>query len=103
MKFPVELKSTKTIILEGTHLSTFNDIKILLDIQNINLNFEENCVKEGTYKGKMCKYVTGKLTYTPTSCEVCGTSNENYTIYKNGTQLSRITLPITGVHPTYLL
>jgi len=84
-------------------LSSFNDIKILLDIQDINLQFENNCVKEGTYKGKPCKYVTGKLTYIPTSCEVCKASNDNYNVYKNGTQLSRITLPITGVHPTYLL
>lgn len=84
-------------------MSSFNDIKILLDIQDINLQFENNCVKEGTYKGKPCKYVTGKLTYIPTSCEVCKASNDNYNVYKNGTQLSRITLPITGVHPTYLL
>lgn len=84
-------------------MSTVNDIKILLDIQDSNLYFEENCVKEGTYKGKRCKYVTGKLSYTPTSCEVCKASNENYDVYKNGTQLSRITLPITGVYPTYLL
>src|SRR5690625_2342659 len=27
----------------------------------------------------------------------------NNTVYKNGTQTSRITLPISGMHPTYLL
>ena len=84
-------------------MSHVNDIKTLLDIQDLNLNFEEGCVSEGKYKGISCTYVTGKLTYTPTSCEVCGTSNESYTVYKNGTQRSRITLPITGIRPTYLL
>src|SRR5699024_6578037 len=28
--------------------------------------------------------------------------NEDYTIYKNGTKTSRITLPISGAYPTYL-
>ncbi len=51
--------------------------------------------------GKPCKYVTGKLTYIPTFCGVCSASNKKYDVYINGRQLSRITLPITGVHPTY--
>ncbi len=84
-------------------MSISNDIKNLLDIQDLNLIFEESCVKEGIHKGNTCKFITGKLTYTPSSCEVCGASNQGYTVYKNGTQLSRITLPISGVHPTYLL
>lgn len=84
-------------------MSYSNDIKILLDIQDTNIVFEEDCVNEGTFKGKPCKYITGKLTYTPTSCEECGTENKDFTVYKNGMQTSRITLPITGVNPTYLL
>src|SRR5690625_309890 len=75
---------------------------MLLDIQDENIVFEENCVKEGLFKGKTCKFITGKLTYTPTHCKKCGVKNEDYTIYKNGTQTSRITLPISGVHTTYL-
>ena len=51
------------------------------------------------FKGQACKYVTGKLTYLRRNC---GVENEVYTIYKNGTQTARITLPIAGVHPTYL-
>ena len=43
-------------------------IKSLLDIQDPNIIFDEDCVKEGTYKGKPCKYISGKLTYTPTHC-----------------------------------
>jgi len=81
-------------------LSYSNSIKSLLDILDININLDENCVKEGTYKGKRCKYIAGKLTYTPTHCGQCGVKNTNFTVYKNGTQLSRITLPITGVNPT---
>lgn len=84
-------------------MSYSNDIRTVLDIQDLNITFEENCIKEGRYKGKPCKYITGKLTYDPTHCEACGFKNKDYTIYKNGTQISRITLPITGIHPTYLL
>lgn len=80
-----------------------NSIKSLLDIQDLNITFEESCVKEGVFKEKPCKYISGKLTYNPTHCEKCDVENIDYTVYKNGTQLSRITLPITGVNPTYLL
>ncbi len=57
----------------------------------------------GTFKGKKCKFITGRLSYTPTHCEACGIENQNYTIYKNGTQTSRITRPFHGMYPTYLL
>lgn len=83
-------------------MSYSHDIKTLLDIQDIHIHFEKNCIQEGQYKGKPCKYITGKLTYHPTHCEACGIENTNYTVYKNGTQRSRITLPIAGIHPTYL-
>jgi len=75
----------------------------LLDIHDVNINVYENSVKEGTYKRKRCKYISGKLTYTPTHYVKCGVKNTDFTVYKNGTQLSRITLPITGINPTYLL
>ncbi len=103
MRFPVELKSTKTIIQEGIHLSYSNSIKSLIDIQDLNITFDEDCVKQGTYKGTACKYITGTLSYNPTHCPKCGIENKNFTVFKNGTQLSRITLPLTGVNPTYLL
>jgi len=74
----------------------------LLDIQDPNIIFDENCIQEGEHKGKPCKYITGRLTYQPTCCDACGIENKHYTVYKNGTQLSRITLPMTGVNPTYL-
>ena len=48
------------------------------------------------------QYIIGKLTLDPRHYKRCGIKNEDYTVIKNGTQMSRITLPITGVHPTYL-
>jgi len=84
-------------------LSITNSIKNLLDIQDENITFEKNCVEKGEFKGKPCKYITATLSYVPTHCKQCGIKNENNTVYKNGTQTSRITLPISGMHPTYLL
>ena len=81
-------------------MSCSTSIKSLLDIQDVNIIVDENCVKEGTYKGKRCKYISGKLSYIPTHCVKCGVKNTDFTVYKNGTQLSRITLPITGINPT---
>ena len=83
-------------------MSISNDIRILLDIQDPNIIFEENSIKEGVLKGKPCKYITGKLIHDPRHCKNCGIKSEDYIVIKNGTQMSRITLPITGVHPTYL-
>src|SRR5690625_1845519 len=80
-----------------------NHIRILLDIQDQNIIFEDHCVKTGKFKGNDCKYAAGKLTYDPTHCKTCGIKNEDDIVTKNGTQMSRITLPITGVKPTYLL
>src|SRR5699024_9127490 len=62
----------------------------------------ENAVELRSYQGRMAKFITAKLTYTPAYCECCGVKNEDYTIYKNGTKTSRITLPISGVYTTYL-
>jgi len=83
-------------------LSYSNDIKTLLDIQDKNITIEENAIQIKKYRGKMSKFISAKLTYTPTHCECCGIKNENYTVYKNGTKTSRITLPMAGVQPTYL-
>lgn len=75
----------------------------MLDIQDTNIIFEDDCVKEGRFKGNPCKYVVGRLTYSPTSCKNCGIKDENQDrIYKNGTQMSRITLPIGGLTRMYL-
>ena len=66
------------------------------------LYFEKNSTENKEFKGKTSKFITGTLMYQPSCCENCGVKNENYTVYKNGTKTSRITLPIAGIYPTYL-
>lgn len=102
MSFPVELKSTKTKNLGRGSLVMLNDIKILLDIQDKNILIEENSVNYGEYKGMKAKFIDARLTYTPTHCLKCNAVNEGTSIYKNGTQTSRITLPMMGLYPTFL-
>lgn len=75
----------------------------VLDIQDENVLFKDQCVEYGHYKGKKCKFIKGTLTYTPTECPKCLEPNINYSLYRNGTQLSRITLPMSGIYPSYLL
>src|SRR5699024_6894216 len=79
-----------------------NNIKLLLDIQDKNIEIGENAIELRSYQGRMAKFITAKLTYTPAYCECCGVKNEDYTSYKNGTKTSRITLPISGGYTTYL-
>jgi len=54
------------------------------------------------FKGRSSKFIHATLTYTPSHCAVCGMKNKDYSIIKNGTQTSRITLPIIGNHRTFL-
>ncbi|GAA4062589.1 ISL3 family transposase [Amphibacillus indicireducens] len=83
-------------------MSTCNDIRNLIDIQDENITFLPGCVTYGEYKGKPCKYISGELTYEPTHCTKCGIKNENYIIFKNGKQESRITLPMIGIARSFL-
>lgn len=79
-----------------------HDIRKLLDIQDKNIIFEENCVHFEKHKGQTCKFVQADLTYDPSHCPKCGKKKEDVFIYKNGKQTSRITIPMIGTHPTYL-
>ncbi|MEK4802815.1 ISL3 family transposase [Oceanobacillus sp. FSL K6-0118] len=63
----------------------------------------ENAVTYGKHKGKSCKFIKAKLTYDADQCPNCQVEKVGSSIYKNGTQLSRITIPTMGVYPTYLL
>lgn len=83
-------------------MSYSNDIKTLLDIQDKNITIIKNSIRLKEHRGKLAKFITAKLTYIPSYCECCGVKNENFTVYKNGTKTSRITLPMCGVYPTYL-
>ncbi|EJQ6756658.1 transposase, partial [Listeria monocytogenes] len=84
-------------------MHTTHDIKNLLDIQDPNITFSDACVEIKQDRGKVCKFISATLTYIPTHCAVCGMKNEHFSVIKNGTQTSRITLPLTGVHRTFLL
>lgn len=84
-------------------MSLTNDIRKLIDIQDSHITFEENFFEMGILKGQKCKFIKGKLSYTPTECAACGIENQNYNLYKNGTQTSRLTLPFIGMYPAYLL
>lgn len=83
-------------------MSYTDDIRKLLDIQDKQIIFEEKCIKDTFYRLKKAKFIEGTLTYTPSCCEKCGVINKDYTVYKNGTQTSIITIPMSGVTPTYL-
>jgi len=63
-------------------LSVTNDIKNLLDLQDENITFEEDCVHEEEYKGNICTFITGKLTYDPKYCKRCNAKNLVYIVYK---------------------
>nr|WP_246570199.1 ISL3 family transposase [Lentibacillus saliphilus] len=84
-------------------MSISNDIRNLLDIQDKNIYVNENAVTYGEHKGKTCKFIKATLTYEVDQCPNCQAEKIGSSIYKNGTQLSRITIPTMGVYPTYLL
>ena len=69
MNFPVELKLLTPYSKEENHLFMSNDIKILLDIQDENIYFENNYTENKEFKGKTSKFITGTLTYQPSCCE----------------------------------
>ena len=53
-------------------------------------------------KGKKSIVAHGKLTYKPKACKHCGCKNEHFSIIKNGTRSSTLTLlPCSGMD-TYL-
>lgn len=83
-------------------MPTSNDMQKVLDIQDKNLIFKDDCVTYGVLKGRKVKYIDCTLSYTPAECEKCHAPNNDYSIYKNGTQSSRVTFPMSGIRPTYL-
>lgn len=83
-------------------MPTSNDMQKVLDIQDKHIIFEENCVTFGERRKKKAKFIHCTLTYTPKECHKCGAENTNFTVYKNGTQTSCITFPMSGIYPTYL-
>lgn len=74
----------------------------VLDIQDKHFTFSDDCVTKGDFKGKKCKFIDCTLSYVPKECAHCEAPNVGFSIYKNGTQTSRVTFPMAGILPTYL-
>ena len=55
------MKVVENQIQKGNHLSHSNNIKLLLDIQDKNIEVEENAVELRSYQGRMAKFITAKF------------------------------------------
>ncbi|MFB1049661.1 ISL3 family transposase, partial [Paraliobacillus sp. JSM ZJ581] len=84
-------------------MSITNFTRKLLDIQDKNIYIDGEGITIEEYKGRTCKFIHATLTYEAVHCPHCHIKKEGASIYKNGTQQSRITIPTMGVHPVYLL
>lgn len=74
----------------------------LLQIKEDNIDFTHTSVEENKHKGIKSLFITAKLTYDPTYCPACGCINADFSIVKNGTRTSRITLPHLSGLPAFL-
>ncbi|WP_020006453.1 ISL3 family transposase [Salinicoccus albus] len=74
----------------------------LLQIKENNIDCTNTTVEEISHKGIKSLFITAKLTYIPTHCPDCGCMNAEYSIVKNGTRASRITLPHISGLPAFL-
>lgn len=75
----------------------------MLQLKDSNVEFDGQYVEEKNYKGVKSLFCRAKLAYTPLRCPECGVKNQDYTIVKNGTRISRITLMHISGLPAYLL
>lgn len=75
----------------------------ILQLKDKNIRFDENPVEEKMYKGRTSLFYYAQLTYIPQACPECGVKNEAYSIVKNGTRTSRLTLLHTSGLPAYLV
>ncbi|WP_411842831.1 transposase [Salinicoccus sp. HZC-1] len=74
----------------------------LLQIKENNIDCTHTTVEVVSHKGIKSLFVTAKLTYDPTLCPDCGCINAQFSIVKNGTRASRITLPHISGLPAFL-
>lgn len=79
-----------------------NFILSLLQIKEDNIDFTNTSVEEIKHKRIKSLFITAKLTYDPTHCPTCGCINADFSIVKNGTRTSRITLPHISGLPAFL-
>lgn len=75
--------------------------EVVLQIKDKNVKWENN-VEEVYFKKKKSLFFFGTYTYCPNACPNCGCVNRGFSIVKNGTRTSRITLnPVSGL-PAFL-
>lgn len=67
--------------------------------ETLNVTFEENCLQKEKIKGQICKVYTGKLTYSPDSCEHC---KNHSTIIRWGMTTFLLSLNEVAEFKTYL-
>ena len=75
--------------------------EVVLQIKDKNVKWENN-VEEVYFKKKKSLFFFANYTYCPDACPNCGCVNRDFSIVKNGTRTSRITLnPVSGL-PAFL-
>lgn len=75
-------------------MSISNSIRLTLNLEDKNITFSNNPVKEQKINGVVTLVYYGKLSpKAPFSCPKCGCLNQNYDIIKNGSKLVNIKLP----------
>lgn len=81
-----------------------NDIRKLFDLKDPNIIFDTASFSAPAerIRGVEHKIITARLTYTPETCAKCGTTNEAFTVIKNGSKISRILLGHLNLSPITL-
>jgi len=59
-------------------LTQYDYIKDILNIKDVNVYFNENCLEISEYKGVNTKIFHGYLSYIPTHCDRCGHVNNGH-------------------------
>lgn len=77
-------------------------IRLMLNLKDQHITFEEKVCEERTAKGVTASSYFATLTYQPTHCACCGFPNQDYSIVKNGFLTSRITWLNMANRPAYI-
>lgn len=84
-------------------MSNSNNIRLTLNIKDLNIKFNENSVKEEKINGVLALVYYGTLSpKAPNICVRCGCFNEAYDIIKNGSKTVSIKMPRVSGRKTIL-
>lgn len=78
-------------------------LRIIFDIEDENITFEEDCLYPGTMNDEDCLIIEAHLKYIPSHCERCGTENKHNIIIKNGTKTDTVHVPWNSLVKRYLI